>query len=330
MKHEATIPGQHPTVLLDEDRPFCVGKWQVEPRAHQVAGPSGVLHLTPKAMQVLCFLAAKPGRVGTKEDLLATVWAGTVVTESVVPRAISELRRTLGDDASDPHIIETIPTVGYRLIAPVTFPDTAAQRAPQVLAQVPEHRRWWLERSVVLAVLGGMLLTALAGVALWQSRRDIAFEMNGFVTLEARLGEEVVLRASPDGRQVAFIDEEADGQQVDLYVRPAGTTVSFRLTDTSERERSPAWSPDSRAIGFVQTSATTCGLYIIPATGGTAQRLSGCEPGQRYHVKWSEDGEWLILVEYAPERKPARITLLPVPDRARSAAAAPLLLMNPW
>ncbi|HMB89725.1 MAG TPA: winged helix-turn-helix domain-containing protein [Rhodothermales bacterium] len=330
MQHEATTPGQDPALLIDTDRPFCVGAWRVEPRAHQVEGPEGVHRLTPKAMQVLCCLAATPGQVGTKEELLETVWAGTVVTESVVPRAISEIRRTLGDDASDPHLIETIPTVGYRLIAPVTVVHPAANKAPQEQqrpAQVPERRGWWQHRRMVLVLLGGFILVELVGIVLWQRRGDVTVEMKDFVTLTAHVGEEVALRASPDGRQVAFIEQGEDEQQFDLYVHPREMRAPFRLTDTPERERTLAWSPDSRSIGFVQTSATTCGLYTISATGGKAQHIAGCEPGLCYHVQWSQDGEWLILFEYAPEHKPARITMLPVPDRPRHDPATSLLLM---
>lgn len=318
--------------VVDTAHPFYVDAWRVEPRAHQVEGPEGTRRLTPKAMQVLCCLAARPGQVCTKEELLATVWAGTVVTVSVVPRAISEIRRTMGDDASVPHIIETIPTVGYRLIAPVTVADPAASEAvPDRPARSGKRRRWWQHPGGVLAMLGGFMLIELVGLVLWQHRRAVAVEMEGLVTLTAHVGEEVALSASPDGRQVAFIEQGEGEQQFDLYVHPKEMGAPFRLTDTPERERSLAWSPDSRSIGFVQTSATTCGLYIIPATGGRAQQISGCEPGLCYHVQWSQDSEWLALVEYAAERKkPARITMLPVPDFSRPAAAPPLLLLTPW
>jgi DNA-binding winged helix-turn-helix (wHTH) protein len=45
--------------------------------------------------------------------------SGHFVTDEVLTRVISELRRALSDDAKRPRLIETIPKIGYRIIAPV-------------------------------------------------------------------------------------------------------------------------------------------------------------------------------------------------------------------
>jgi DNA-binding response OmpR family regulator len=79
MKHEDHHSGLHQEVSgdatsIDPGHPVCVGPWRIEPRAQQVEGTEGGTRLTPKAKQVLCCLAALPGHVGTKEELLDTVW----------------------------------------------------------------------------------------------------------------------------------------------------------------------------------------------------------------------------------------------------------------
>ena len=71
-------------------------------------------------MQVLVLLAAHPGQVIAKERLILTVWPDAFVTDDVLTRAISELRRVFGDDAKEPRFIQTIPKSGYRLIALVS------------------------------------------------------------------------------------------------------------------------------------------------------------------------------------------------------------------
>jgi TolB-like protein len=70
-------------------------------------------------MQVLVRLAERPGEVISKEQLLRSVWADTFVTDEVLTRAISELRRTFADDPKQPQVIETVARGGYRLIAAV-------------------------------------------------------------------------------------------------------------------------------------------------------------------------------------------------------------------
>ena len=70
-------------------------------------------------MQLLCVLATQPGKVFSKQELLAQVWPKRVIVDGGLKRAISALRRVLGDSAETPLYIETIPRVGYRLLADV-------------------------------------------------------------------------------------------------------------------------------------------------------------------------------------------------------------------
>ncbi|HVF90145.1 MAG TPA: transcriptional regulator [Blastocatellia bacterium] len=99
---------------------FRISEWLVQPELNRLVRGGEVSQVQPKIMGVLVCLAERPGRVVSKERLFKTVWAGTHVTEHVLSRSISDLRKVLNDDSRNPHIIETIPRSGYRLIAPVS------------------------------------------------------------------------------------------------------------------------------------------------------------------------------------------------------------------
>lgn len=117
----------------DEIRPhpdFRVGEWTVAPRGNRLVGPEGPVRLEPKVMSVLECLAESPGRTVTKETFMERVWAGTVVSDDVLARCISELRKVFGDNPRRPDYIETVRKSGYRLIAPVAEPEVAAAPAP--------------------------------------------------------------------------------------------------------------------------------------------------------------------------------------------------------
>lgn len=76
--------------------------------------------LTPKALTLLEHLMLRPGEVHTRERLLATLWGLDFATPSrAVDHRVAELRRELHDDASAPRFLETVPSVGYRFVAPV-------------------------------------------------------------------------------------------------------------------------------------------------------------------------------------------------------------------
>jgi len=78
------------------------------------------LRLTPKASAVLAALVAQAGQPVSKDDLFATVWNGTAVSDDALTSCIQELRRVLGDDPKQPQYIETRHRRGYRFIAEVS------------------------------------------------------------------------------------------------------------------------------------------------------------------------------------------------------------------
>jgi DNA-binding response OmpR family regulator len=74
--------------------------------------------LTPGEIGLLCALARDPGAVLSREQLLDSVTRRPDdVYDRVVDVHVANLRRKLGDDAADPWLVETIPQVGYRLVA---------------------------------------------------------------------------------------------------------------------------------------------------------------------------------------------------------------------
>ena len=87
-------------------------------------------HLENRLMQTLVFLAENNGQVVSRERFFDSVWRGLVVNEEALSRAISLLRTALGDSAHRPEYIQTIPGVGYRLIAEVTARNKASPESP--------------------------------------------------------------------------------------------------------------------------------------------------------------------------------------------------------
>ena len=74
--------------------------------------------MTPGEARLLTALARNPGVVLTREQLLeAVARRPDEVYERVVDVHVANLRRKLGDDVGAPWLIETVPQVGYRLVA---------------------------------------------------------------------------------------------------------------------------------------------------------------------------------------------------------------------
>jgi len=76
--------------------------------------------LRPKTFAVLRYLVEHAGKLVTKDELLDAVWAGTIVSDTVLKSCIRELREALQDDVQTPQYIATVHRRGYRFIGPLS------------------------------------------------------------------------------------------------------------------------------------------------------------------------------------------------------------------
>ncbi len=89
--------------------------------------------LEPRALRVLLVLVCNQGRLLDKKALLDAVWKDTFVEETTLTRAIAVIRKQLHDDPRTPQYIETVPTRGYRFIAPVEVQQSGGTAAGTVV-----------------------------------------------------------------------------------------------------------------------------------------------------------------------------------------------------
>ena len=149
---------------------FQVGIWRVRADMGSLTSNGYSRHLSPKAMEVLAYLAERQGQVVGKEELLQALWNGVFVTDDALTRCVGELRRAFQDDAREPSVIQTIPKRGYLLLAPVTWaqaPDPpATDLAPPKNSEPRENLlttrpRLWKSRWSLVAFA---CLLAAAGI----------------------------------------------------------------------------------------------------------------------------------------------------------------------
>ena len=84
----------------------------------------------PKVMDVLQMLSQHAGSVLTRDELIESVWGAEYGGDERLSRAISLLRKALGEKRGSSEFIQTVPKRGYRLVAPVT-PSSEINIAPQ-------------------------------------------------------------------------------------------------------------------------------------------------------------------------------------------------------
>ena len=142
---------------------FWIGDWLVRPSLAKLQRREETVHLSPRAMAVLVYLA-DAGGVVPRNALLDAVWPRMVVTQDALSQCIVELRKAFGESSKEPRVIETIPKVGIRLMLcavedAANAPD-ASRRAPPTLAVTTRFPLW---QRVALVAAG----IAIAAGAAW-------------------------------------------------------------------------------------------------------------------------------------------------------------------
>lgn len=129
--------------------------------------------LRRKPFAILCYLAAHPKKLVTREELLAQVWRGDVVSDSALRSHLHELRQVLGEG-----VIETVIGRGYRFVAELGD-GVDARTAPEIAHVDPLV----VGRDAELEVLREALERARGG------RRQLCF-----VTGEPGIGKSTLVR----------------------------------------------------------------------------------------------------------------------------------------
>ena len=87
-------------MTLSSDR-FQLGDWLVDPSLSRVTNSNKTVHLEPRAMEVLVYLAGRADELVSKQDLIDHVWQAEVVAHGSLTGIIAQLPRPTG--APGPH-----------------------------------------------------------------------------------------------------------------------------------------------------------------------------------------------------------------------------------
>lgn len=318
-----------------------VGDWFIEPMRNRLWLDEEEIQVEPKVMEVLLCMAKQPGKTVTKAEFKDIVWRDTVVTDDVLSRCISQLRKVFDDDPKDPSYIETIRKTGYRLVASVERPsstdavasssteDTALStheesKAPlqrllhrltgRLQVSSPDTADQWIvvpggsiHRRLVLGIAGLFVLLLAVGLVSWVS--PPLFESNEpplsaqpFTTFA---GEEFDPALSSVGHQVAFAWRKPDRQTQSIYVLQQGAEQPLQLSPDSTIDWSPSWSPDGRFVAYAQTRGGTDRISIVPSIGGNPSHILSFQRRDLQSIAWMTGTSQRALV-VAVQRRPHR------------------------
>lgn len=134
--------------------------------------------LRRKVFDCLVYLMKHRDRVVSRDEMMAAVWKTIHLSDSVLGRAVFELRQSLGDDDDDPRYVKTFRGLGYRWVSPVEAVEDSASPAQA------RTSRW------APLLLCALLVAVLTAGVVHLSRRPYASHM---VEVGVPVGGEIAL-----------------------------------------------------------------------------------------------------------------------------------------
>ena len=99
----------------------------------ELSKDGSAVSIEPKVFEALVHLIENRDRVVSKDEFIASVWGGRIVSEAAISSAVRSVRKALGDDGKSQRYVKTAHGHGFRFIAPVVEAvdgrEAAADRA---------------------------------------------------------------------------------------------------------------------------------------------------------------------------------------------------------
>lgn len=140
---------------------LSVGDWQVDVAGNRLRRGKKEVKVESRVMEVLVYLANRPGQLVTRQELERDVWAGRVVSYESLTSTINKLRKALGDSARNPRVIETVSKKGYRFIGDISEQrpvEEAGNPSPEVTGSSTTSKSfklrsiYWVPIFIVIAL----------------------------------------------------------------------------------------------------------------------------------------------------------------------------------
>jgi DNA-binding winged helix-turn-helix (wHTH) protein/Tol biopolymer transport system component len=292
-----------------------IGDHQLDPSLNELRRGTEVQRLPSRLVDLLLRLAAEPGQLVRRETLIDEVWERRQVNDEVLSRAVADLRQALGDDARAPQYIETLPKLGYRLVAAVTAiaPALPVARETTTIPDPLPATRTATKRRTRIAQAGTMLalLGAVALLLIARQHRDTNATPAQASTpslapadlLRARpftteAGRELYPRFTPDARWVVYTRAEtlAATAPAHLRLRAVDGTEDRALVQDELHNFCGTVSPDGATLAWLRARPGVCELAYRALLGGPVRVLAGCGAAAVTSCpEWSPDGRSVLL-----------------------------------
>ena len=98
---------------------YCFEDYALDLDRRELRRGTSLIPLQPQVFDLLAYLIRNRDRVVSKDDLIAAIWSGRIVSESALTTRINAARNAIGDSGDNQHLIKTLPRKGIRFVGVV-------------------------------------------------------------------------------------------------------------------------------------------------------------------------------------------------------------------
>jgi pimeloyl-ACP methyl ester carboxylesterase/DNA-binding winged helix-turn-helix (wHTH) protein len=219
----------------------CFDDYELDQERRELRFQNAPVHVEPQVFDLLIYLVANRDRVVSKDEMIAAVWGGRIVSDVTLNSRINAVRRAIGDDGTRQDLIRTVPRRGFRFIGEVSKsaikPGAAVRASPGARpeltgsASTPAQQVRFCRSAdgvnLALATCGAGFPLVRTGTWLTHIQRD--WESPVWAPLFQRLAARFCL-VRYDPRGCGLSDSNAPDISLDGFVRDLEAVVdSLRL-----------------------------------------------------------------------------------------------------
>ena len=211
---------------------FYFEDYVLDPDRRELRCKGTLVSVEPQVFDLLLFLIRNRNRVVSKDDLIAAVWDGRIVSESTLASRINAARRAVGDSGEQQHVIRTAARKGVRFVGTVREGEVPSELPAPVPSPARNQEVTFCRNAeginLALASVGTGI--PLIKVANWLTHIEYDWESPIWSPLLQHLAERCRL-IRYDGRGNGLADREVADISFAAFVRDLETVVEAVATE---------------------------------------------------------------------------------------------------
>ena len=246
---------------VDGTQLFYISGIKVDPSKNQIEKDNLVVAVQPKVMAVLIYLAQNSDRVVSADELIKNLWDNRVVSYGTVPKAITSLRKALGEFLGNEEVIANYSKKGYQLLISAEIEEkqcTNSNKADVLIysAQQNNFNHRFLNfrmLAIVFVFILSFTLIYFSKNTIDKSHRTIFHNVVGFTN---ETGHERIAEPHPDNQHVVYMRDTfktEDLTQNDSTLAIRSTQgAEWEVDTTSGNWYRVTWSPSATQLLAVE------------------------------------------------------------------------------